>query len=220
MIEAELFLSIPKEVKEALKVDNYEEGDFKFKIEDKVYIKTKSLGSLKATLDDFFRCLDLSLKIFDSLIKIRNVKPEDLDTFLDIYYKAYEGFEKYYYKKKRWAKWYFKWLMKRDKDGFFVLEFNNKPIGFMGVDCNWISKVEKREVAEIHEIFIHPKYRGRGFGKILMDKAIEYAKKRGRDFIELWVGVENLRGQKFYESLGFKKDVIIKDWLRMYKVIK
>ncbi|WP_048203426.1 KEOPS complex subunit Pcc1 [Methanocaldococcus infernus] len=220
MIEAKLFLNIPKEVKEALSIDNYKEKDFLFEVNDEIHIKTKNIGSLKATLDDFFRCLDVALKTYQLIIKIRKVKPEDLETFLELYYKAYRGFDKYYYKKKRWAKWYFKWLMKRDEDGFLVLEYCNKPIGFIGVDCNWVSNIEKREVAEIHEIFVDPDYRGRGFGKLLINKAIEYAKKRGRDFIELWVGVENKEGQKFYERLGFKKDVIIKDWLRMYKVIE
>ncbi|WP_423793007.1 KEOPS complex subunit Pcc1 [Methanocaldococcus indicus] len=217
-IEFILNLKEDKKILKCLEVDN---TDFAYIKDSSFYVKVKKLSSLKNTLDDFFRCYEVAKKIFEITkdIKIRNVDENDLKYFLELYFKAYEGFDKYYYKTKKWAKWYFNWLLKRDKEGFFVLEYKNRIVGFLAVDCNWVSKVENKKVAEIHEIFIHPDFRKKGFGKILIDKAIEYAKKRGRDIVELWVGEENFNAIKFYESLGFKKDIKIKEWIRMYKHI-
>ncbi|WP_456371502.1 KEOPS complex subunit Pcc1 [Methanocaldococcus sp.] len=227
-VNLKLKLDIPKEVCKSLEVDNYIKDDITIKLqcekEPILYVKTYSIGSLKSILDDFFRCLDASMKTYyltkkdkDEKLVIRNVTKDDLDSFLNLYFKAYRGFDKYYYKTRRWAKWYFKWLMKRDKDGFFVCEINNKPVGFIGCDCNWISNIEKRDVAEIHEIFVDPDYRGRGIGKLLMNKAIDYAKKRGKDLVELWVGVENKNAREFYKKLGFEEKEVVKEWLRMIK---
>ncbi|AIJ05482.1 GCN5-related N-acetyltransferase [Methanocaldococcus bathoardescens] len=220
-----LHLDIPKEVCKSLEVDNYtnEDIEINLKCEKKpiLYVKTRSIGSLKSILDDFFRCQNAAMEVYN-LIKtytIRNVTKDDLDDFLELYYKAYRGFDKYYYKKKKWVRWYFKWLMKRDEDGFFVCEINGKPIGFIACDCNWISNIEKREVAEIHEIFVDPDFRGRGIGTALINKAIEYAKKNGRNIVELWVGVENKNAIEFYKKLGFEKKEIVKEWLRMVKRI-
>ncbi len=220
-----LHLDIPKEVCRSLEVDNYIKGNFEInlKCEKKptLYVKTQSIGSLKSILDDFFRCLNVGVEVYN-LIKtyiIRNVTKDDLDDFLELYYKAYRGFDKYYYKKRKWARWYFKWLMKRDEDGFFVCEVNGRPVGFIACDCNWISNIEKREVAEIHEIFVDPDFRGKGIGTALINKAIEYAKKNGRNIVELWVGVENKNAIEFYKKLGFEEKEIVKDWLRMVKRI-
>ncbi|XRP96724.1 KEOPS complex subunit Pcc1 [Methanocaldococcus sp. 16A] len=220
-----LHLDIPKEVCKSLEVDNYinEDIEINLKCEKKpiLYIKTRSIGSLKSILDDFFRCLNAGMEIYGITKNylIRNVTKDDLNKFLELYYKAYRGFDKYYYKKKKWARWYFKWLMRRDEDGFFVYEMEGKPIGFVACDCNWISNIEKREVAEIHEIFVAPDFRGKGIGTALINKAIEYAKKRGRNIVELWVGVENKKAIEFYKKLGFEEKEVVKEWLRMVKRI-
>ena len=224
-VQLTLHLDIPKEVCKSLEVDNYIENGFEINMvcekKPTLYVKTHSIGSLKSILDDFFRCLNAAMEVH-SLIKdyiIRNVTKDDLEDFLELYFKAYKGFDKYYYKKKKWARWYFKWLMKRDEDGFFVCEVNGKPVGFIACDCNWISNIEKREVAEIHEIFVDPDFRGRGIGTALINRAIEYAKKRGRCIMELWVGVENKGAIEFYKKLGFEEKEVVKEWLRMVKRI-
>ncbi|ENN96427.1 protease synthase and sporulation negative regulator Pai1 [Methanocaldococcus villosus KIN24-T80] len=216
----DLNIDIPKEVSRSLEIDNYKENSFEITLKNNnLHIETHSIGSLKSILDDFFRCLTAAIKVYEIACdyKIRNVTESDLESFLSLYYKAYKGFKKYYYKTERWAKWYFKWLMKRDKDGFFIIEYKNKPIGFIACDCNWESKIEKKKVAEIHEIFVDPDFRGRGIGTMLINKAIEYAKKRGRDVIELWAGVENEQAKKFYKHLGFEEKEKVNDWVRFVK---
>ena len=53
---------------------------------------------------------------------IRKVKPEDLNDFIEAYIKAYQELEDYKYNTRREIKNYFKWLYKRDKEGFIVVD--------------------------------------------------------------------------------------------------
>ncbi len=150
-------------------------------------------------------------------LKIRNVTNEDLRPFVDIYRLAYRGLEEYAYTSTRDIKQYFRWLINRDRDGFFVAEVDGKPVGFVACDANWVSFYENEKMGEIHEIFVHPDWQGKGIGSALLSKALDYAKGRGRRMAGLWVGVGNVRARKFYERFGFKEAGIWGRWLRMVR---
>lgn len=152
-------------------------------------------------------------------LRIRNVKNSDLDDFVRIYKEAYRGLEEYAYTRTKDIRWYFRWLMGRDCDGFFVAEVDGKTVGFVACDTNWLSFFENEEVGEIHEIFVHPNWQGKGIGTALLLKALEYTKKRGRKVVELWVGIDNIKARKFYEKFGFQKRETWGRWLRMIKVL-
>lgn len=61
------------------------------------------------------------------------------------------------------------------------------------------------KVATIEELIIGSKYRGNGKGKILVNKAIDYAKSKNCDVIELTSGFSEKKSHKFYENSGFTK---------------
>ncbi len=145
---------------------------------------------------------------------IRRVTKDDEKHFIEVYIEAYKGLEEYAYTSKRDVKWYFRWLLKRDPNGFFTYVIN-EPIGFIACDCNWFSVFEGDDVAEIHEIFVHPEWQKKGIGTALMKKALDYAKERNRDVVELWVGVGNLKAIKFYKRFGFEEMGVVGRWLRM-----
>ncbi|ADB58108.1 GNAT family N-acetyltransferase [Archaeoglobus profundus] len=145
---------------------------------------------------------------------IRKVTKEDEKHFVEVYTLAYKGLEEYAYTSKRDVKLYFRWLLKRDPEGFFTY-VAGKPVGFIACDCNWFSVFEGEEVAEIHEIVVHPEWQGKGIGTSLMKKALDYAKERGRKVVELWVGVKNLKAIRFYKKFGFKERGVFGRWLRM-----
>jgi len=86
------------------------------------------------------------------------VSINDLDAFMGLYKLSYKGLEEYAYTKNRDIKHYFKWLMRRDEEGFFVAKIG-EPVGFIACDTNWISFFDDREVGEIHELFVHPEWR-------------------------------------------------------------
>jgi len=156
----------------------------------------------------------------DNII-IRKVDEGYVDSFYQIYSRAYLGkdIEIYAYNTKHSIKGYFWWLLKRDRDGLMVAEFENLPIGFVACDTNWFSKYEDQYVAEIHEIIVDPSFQGRGIGKKLMEAALKYGKSRNRKISELWVGITNEKAKKFYKKLGYVEREVHSMWLRMVRQI-
>ncbi len=148
---------------------------------------------------------------------IRRVSVEDLKAFVNVYKEAYRGLEEYAYIRSKDIKWYFRWLMNRDRDGFFAAVLNDNPVGFIASDTNWFSFFEGEEVGEIHEIVVHPRWQNRGIGSSLMIKALDYIRSRNRKVVELWVGIGNYKAIRFYERFGFVKRGCMGRWLRMIK---
>ena len=151
-------------------------------------------------------------------MKIRSVRASDINSFVKLYSEAYRGLEKYAYRRMKDIRRYFRWLLSRDPNGFFIAE-EEKPIGFVACDTNWFSPFERSLVGEIHELFVHPRCRKQGVGSTLVNKAIEYAKSRKRKTAGLWVGVENYGAKNFYKKLGFRETVTLGKWTRMIKKI-
>lgn len=152
-------------------------------------------------------------------MKLRKVDASDLHSFIKLYQEAYRGLEEYAYGKERDIKRYFKWLLSRDKEGFFTVDVG-EPIGFVACDANWFSHIEHQVMGEIHELFVHPNYRGRGVGSQLLKSAIEHAEKRERKTVGLWVGVENYEAKRFYSRFGFNETLTLGIWTRMIKRLK
>ncbi|WP_253287335.1 ribosomal protein S18-alanine N-acetyltransferase [Clostridium bornimense] len=73
---------------------------------------------------------------------------------------------------------------------------NGEVIGYIGL---W----EIIDEGHITNIAIHPKFRGHGFGKILLSEAINYCKNNNFFGITLEVRVSNTVAINLYESLGF-----------------
>lgn len=55
------------------------------------------------------------------------------------------------------------------------------------------------------ELYVVPDERGRGLGRALMDAAIEVARSRGADYMELNTGEDDVAARSLYESLGFSR---------------
>lgn len=149
-------------------------------------------------------------------MKVRQAVPNDIDDFIETYIRAYKEFKNYKYETRKEIKNYFKWLYKRDKEGFLVAEINGKPVGFAAGDTNWIN-LDGEKVLEIHEIFVIPEFRGKGIGSSLLKEVLSYGIKKERKIAELWVGKTNYRAIEFYKKFGFKEGGEWGKWLRMIK---
>lgn len=57
---------------------------------------------------------------------------------------------------------------------------------------------------EIVSIYFLPEYIGRGYGKELLNAAVEELRKLGFESIFLWALEENERARRFYEKNGFR----------------
>ncbi|NHV96914.1 MAG: GNAT family N-acetyltransferase [Thaumarchaeota archaeon] len=152
-------------------------------------------------------------------MNIRKVVLSDIESFVDLYVLSYKGLEEYAYTQRKDIEDYFKWLLKRDSEGFLIVEMN-EPVAFVACDANWFSGVDGEIVGEIHELFVHPNYRRRGIGSTLVEKAVDYARRRNRRTMGLWVGVKNLSAKEFYREMGFIERLSLGKWTRMIKILE
>ena len=58
----------------------------------------------------------------------------------------------------------------------------------------------------LEDMFVRPEYRGRGIGKILLDKTIEWVKAKNIEKIQLDVHLKNPRGYNFWKECGFQEE--------------
>jgi ribosomal-protein-alanine N-acetyltransferase len=88
---------------------------------------------------------------------------------------------------------------------YFVMLHQEKLIGYVGM---WIFAGE----SHITTIAVHPSYRSRGYGRILMNTALDFSREHGVDTVVLEVRMSNFHAIKLYSSLGFKKIGIRKNY--------
>jgi ribosomal protein S18 acetylase RimI-like enzyme len=53
------------------------------------------------------------------------------------------------------------------------------------------------------ELYVAPAKRGEGLGRALMDAAIELAREKGADYMDLGTAEDDVAARGLYESLGF-----------------
>ena len=59
------------------------------------------------------------------------------------------------------------------KDVFYVMEEAGKVVGTAGV------KEDTRQIALLRRVYVHSSCRGKGFGSILMDSAVDFCRQNG-----------------------------------------
>jgi GNAT superfamily N-acetyltransferase len=84
----------------------------------------------------------------------------------------------------------------------FVATDDNKVVGWIGVAQ--VFMIESLPYCEINGLVIDENYRGKGIGKLLIERARQWAKKNGNDKLRLRCNVKRLEAHKFYQHLGFK----------------
>ena len=85
---------------------------------------------------------------------------------------------------------------------------NNKIIGFVSL-IFYKSFLHTEGTALINELIVAKSHRNKGVGKNLVQKAIEMAKKRRMDEIEVGTELANTLAQKFYKKVGFNEEFML-----------
>lgn len=91
---------------------------------------------------------------------------------------------------------YSRYVDARDKTVFFA-EVDGEPAGQIRLITWW------NKFAYIDDIVVEPKFRGQGIGRVLIQKAIDWAKGNGYPGIMLETQNNNVAGCRLYESCGF-----------------
>ncbi len=91
------------------------------------------------------------------------------------------------------------------KTVFVIHKVENRPVGFgYGVIEN--------EYVGIFDILVDETFRGRGYGKLIMNKILNESKQLGAKNAYLQVVLGNTAAEKLYRNLGFKE--IYRYWYR------
>ncbi len=94
-----------------------------------------------------------------------------------------------------------------DLDQYLIFEENGKAAGYLNF------RILAGE-GEIERVAVHPQWRGRGFGRKLMEAMVEYASSQGVAEITLDVRVGNERARNLYESCGFVNEAVRRNYYR------
>lgn len=88
---------------------------------------------------------------------------------------------------------------------YLVLELDDEIIGYIGI---WLIY----EQSQITTIGVDQAFQGQGYGKMLLEKAIDLAKQTGCEIMSLEVRVSNKKAIGLYEKMGFQKEAVRSDY--------
>ena len=85
----------------------------------------------------------------------------------------------------------------------FVALDENRIIGWIGAAQALMIEVVPH--CEINGLVIGEEYRGKGIGKLLIEKVKQWAKENGSDRVSLHCNIKRAEAHIFYEHIGFKE---------------
>lgn len=88
-----------------------------------------------------------------------------------------------------------------------VVKLNGKIVGMATIVINHDIVEELHPFLTVWNLGVHKDYRRMKIGTAMLDYIYNYAKDLCCDFISLIAEEDNIIGQKFYESLGYEKEV-------------
>jgi GNAT superfamily N-acetyltransferase len=91
-------------------------------------------------------------------------------------------------------------LTNKDHDAFVAVH-EKQIVGWIGVAQTIM--IEMTPYCEINGLVIDEKFRGKGIGKLLIEKVKQWAKEKGNDKIRLRCNVIRKETHLFYQHLGF-----------------
>ena len=94
-------------------------------------------------------------------------------------------------------------VLRSKNEHIYVGEENNQLIGFVTFSVRNVVRYPK-PIAELDELFVSEKGRGKGYGKELLNKAMIEAKKLKCHRLYIETAYQWKVAHKMYESMGFK----------------
>lgn len=93
------------------------------------------------------------------------------------------------------------WLFEKKKAEVIFAVLNGKEIGFALFFHNFSTFLGRAGIY-LEDLYVLPEFRGHGFGKAILKKLAQIARKRGCGRLEWWCLDWNKPSIAFYKSLG------------------
>ncbi|MDM2993692.1 MULTISPECIES: GNAT family N-acetyltransferase [unclassified Citrobacter] len=91
-----------------------------------------------------------------------------------------------------------------DQSVTWLIAESDKPVGFAKISWDRPVSGGNHSGALLNKLYFAPGETGKGYGRILFEKAIEIARHKEQHFFWLQVLKGNDSGRRFYESLGMQ----------------
>lgn len=171
-------------------------------IRDEDILKVAESIGLYSTYASYNMILeDKSMK--DEVLDLVNISKENLDEYIELYNKSFMDMPHGTYIDEKEAEGY---LNKADNsNGYFMVAIDGVNVGFMN------ATIENNE--GFFDIGLCKEYRGKGYGKRLLETAIEYLKKNNVEKICLTVIEKNSLAYEMYKKRGFKVYQKLSSWI-------
>ena len=142
---------------------------------------------------------------------IREADKGDIETLSKLWYKLAKGMEQYSELNElkddveSESEEGFTKLLDDEDTTIFLLEAEEEVAGFMVLQEGEHPSRTHEKYISIVDLFVEGRYRSKGYGTEMMEKAEEYAEKQGCDHLKVSAEVENTEARKFYEKNGFRQ---------------
>ena len=87
---------------------------------------------------------------------------------------------------------------------FLASNEHDKSTGFVQLYPSFCS-IDVCKILILHDLYVDASCRNQGLGKLLMDRATQYARETGAGRLDLLTDKTNYPGQALYEKLGYEK---------------
>jgi GNAT superfamily N-acetyltransferase len=137
-------------------------------------------------------------------MKIREIKPSELNKLLELYRYLHEIDDPLPNENAVNEIWR---QIQDNKQNIILGVFKNEKL-VSSLVLNIVPNLTRgcRPFALVENVITHPNYRRRGFGKALMQHAISHAGEQGCYKVMLLTGRKSESIFSFYESMGFDRD--------------
>ncbi|HEV3444545.1 MAG TPA: GNAT family N-acetyltransferase [Gemmataceae bacterium] len=82
---------------------------------------------------------------------------------------------------------------------FYVLRHDGTPAGCGGI------QLFGSAYGELKRMYVRPRFRGLGFGKLLLEHLADYARTHGVGLLRLETGIHQKEAIRLYEGIGFQR---------------
>ena len=144
-------------------------------------------------------------------ISFRDASPEDAALLAQLFARSFTGTFGHLYREEDLAAF----LGKMDADGWRnelgdpglavrIAEADKAAVGFAKVGTMTLPVESDRRATELRQLYVLKPWQGNGVAAMLMDWALERARRAGAEEVYLSVYSENERARRFYARYGFE----------------